>query len=81
MVDTKQREPAAKGEMLYERFIKPLEAEHWGEYVVVAPDGRSVLAPTLRLPLAGAAARLGAGTCAFRIGTIAVAGWHVQVDG
>lgn len=35
-----------RGNRLYEQYGKPLEAEHRGEYVAIAPDGRTVLAPT-----------------------------------
>jgi hypothetical protein len=77
MIDTKQFELAAQAQALYKRYGKPLESEHWGEYVVIAPDGRTVLAATLPKALAEAAACLGPGTFAFRVGEIAAAGWHV----
>jgi hypothetical protein len=28
---------------LYERYVKPLEAEHFGQFVAVLPDGRVML--------------------------------------
>ena len=28
---------------LYEQYGKPLEAEHWGKYLAVHPDGRTIL--------------------------------------
>lgn len=28
-----------QADALYERYGKPLEANHWGEYVVISPDG------------------------------------------
>ena len=33
------------GNSLYETHAKPLEAEHWGEYLVVARDGRFLVGP------------------------------------
>lgn len=36
-------EALKQGDKLYERYVKPLEAEHWGEFVAVAPDGRTVV--------------------------------------
>ncbi len=30
----------------YQRHVKPLEKAHRGEYVIVTPDGRTILAPT-----------------------------------
>ena len=35
-------------ERLYEQFGRPLEAEHWGEFLAVTVDGRTALAETLR---------------------------------
>ena len=32
-----------RADELYERYGKPLEAEHWGKYVAVASDGRTLL--------------------------------------
>jgi hypothetical protein len=31
---------------LYEQYGKSLEAEHWGEYLVLSPTGETLLAPT-----------------------------------
>lgn len=42
-----QQRQLAEGDELYERHVKHLEAEHWGEYVAIACNGRTVLAPTL----------------------------------
>ena len=36
-------EALTQGEELYERYGKPLEAEHWGEFIAIYPDGRTVL--------------------------------------
>ena len=36
-------EAVKQGDELYERYGKPLEAEHWGEFVAVAPDGRMMV--------------------------------------
>ena len=36
-------EAVKQGDELYERYGKPLEAEHWGEFVAVAPDGRTIV--------------------------------------
>ncbi|MHB8577143.1 MAG: hypothetical protein ACYDCQ_17660 [Dehalococcoidia bacterium] len=74
MLDTRQIETAAAAATLYERYAKPLEAEHWGEYVVVARDGRTVRAPKAAQAMAEAASLLGADTFLFRVGPIAVSG-------
>ena len=36
-------EALKQGHELYERYAKPLEAGHWGEFVAIAPDGRTML--------------------------------------
>ena len=35
---------------LYERYGKPLEAEHWGKYAAIPPDGRTILRGQLSCP-------------------------------
>ena len=37
-----------RADELYERYGKPLECEHWGKYVAVAYDGRTLLGTDLR---------------------------------
>ena len=41
-------EAVKQGDELYERYGKPLEAEHWGEFVAISPDGRTILGTHLR---------------------------------
>lgn len=58
---------------VYERYLKPLEAEHWGEYAVISPDdGRMLLGTDLRTLEREAAAAFGAGNYAFKIGSRAI---------
>jgi hypothetical protein len=57
---------------IYEQYGKPLEAEHWGEFLAVAPDGRTLLAPTRNEAAFAAADRFGPGNYIFKIGPIAV---------
>lgn len=64
-----------QAEALYEQYGKPLEGTHAGQYVVIAPDGRTVIAPTLVAAAQAAAATLGRGNFAFKIGERAVATW------
>ncbi len=54
---------------LYERYAKPLEAEHWGEFIVIAPDGRYVLGDSLLDVGIKAERELGLGNYGYRIGT------------
>jgi hypothetical protein len=53
---------------LYDTFVKPVETERWGEYVVVTADGRMVFAPTLYEAVSEARKTLGRGTFAFKVG-------------
>jgi hypothetical protein len=57
-----------KMDALYDKFVLPVEAEHYGEFVVVNEDGRMVFGPTLTTALAAARPTLGRGTFSFRVG-------------
>ncbi|MGH2588941.1 MAG: hypothetical protein ACRDJE_28800 [Dehalococcoidia bacterium] len=57
-----------ESDRLYERYGKPLEAEHWGEYVAITSDGRTLLAPTLAEALAQSAEVFGGGGFVFKVG-------------
>ncbi|HLF79876.1 MAG TPA: hypothetical protein VJB57_20535 [Dehalococcoidia bacterium] len=64
------------GDKLYEAYGKPLESEHWGEYVAISPRGETVLRATL-LEVAEAAAKdLGPGVFVFKVGERAVGKWR-----
>jgi hypothetical protein len=75
MDERRQRELHRRADALYEQYGKPLEAQHLGEYVVIAPDGRVVVAPTLIAAAQQAAATLGRENFAFKLGERAVAVW------
>lgn len=66
MTDQEAREREA--DRLYEQHGKPLESEHWGEYVMIAPDGRTVLAATAVDVFMNGSATLGSGNFIFRVG-------------
>jgi hypothetical protein len=57
---------------VYERFGKPLEAEHRGEYLAVSATGQILIAPTLHEATMQGAERLGPGIFIYRIGAPAV---------
>jgi hypothetical protein len=63
-----QEEHRREADDLYERFGKPLEAEHMGEYVAIFPDGRTVIGSTVGGVLAEATQTIGKGSYIFRIG-------------
>jgi hypothetical protein len=70
MRGTRQR--TSRGEDLYERYGRPLEAKHWGEYVVITPDGRTILAPTPIEAVLKGRDEFGSGNFVFKVGERAV---------
>ncbi|HLZ70311.1 MAG TPA: hypothetical protein VKV26_10435 [Dehalococcoidia bacterium] len=76
MSTNEQRQLTAQALDLYERFGKPLEAEHSGEYVSIAPDGRVALAPTLHATMVDGAARFGPGNYVFKVGDLVAGKWR-----
>lgn len=72
-VDQKRRKLADE---LYEKYGKPLEAEHQGEYVAITPDGRTILATTVREAAQKAVEALGPGSYLFKVGEKAVWRWR-----
>jgi hypothetical protein len=70
-----QRQLQEQADKLYERYGRPLEERDYGQYVVIAPDGRMVIAPTLVSAAQRAATTLGHGNFAFKIGERFVATW------
>lgn len=63
-----ERERAQYADRLYEQYGKPLEAEHWGEFVAIAPDGRTVLGATMLEVAELAESTLGLGVFVFKVG-------------
>lgn len=53
---------------IYERYGRPLEAEHRDEFAVIAPDGRYVLGATRTEVLERALQELGPENFMYRIG-------------
>ena len=60
-------------EAVYDRFVKPLEAEHYGRYIAVLPDGRYVLGDDLTEVVQLASAEFDQCAFAFKIGPRIVA--------
>lgn len=57
---------------LYELYGKPYEAEHRGEFLAIAPDGRTLLAETPGEALREAVRRFGSGNFIFKVGEGAI---------
>lgn len=69
------RRLSEQSDLLYDRYLQPLEAEHWGELVAVSPDGRMILGTDERELLLAAKAEFGPGNYLFRIGPRAISQW------
>ncbi len=65
-----------QADALYDAYGKPLEDKHYGKYVAIANDGKTVLAPSLGEVLAQARTVLGRGNFVFRVGKKAVYSWR-----
>lgn len=57
---------------VYDRYVKPLEAEHWGEFVAVSADGRTILGASANEVGWAARDAFGRGNYVFRVGPRAV---------
>ncbi len=57
-----------QAEELYERYGKPLEAEHSGDFIAISTKGKLVRAPTLQEVLDLSLEQLGKGSYVFRLG-------------
>ncbi len=65
-----------KGDTLYQQYGTPLEAQHLGQYVAIAPDGRTVLGSTVLEVMQQASTALGPGAYIFKVGPRSVGKWR-----
>ena len=72
-VDQKQQ---LKGNTLYQQYGMPLEAQHLGQYVAIATDGRTVLGSTVLEVMQQARTALGPGAYIFKVGPRSVGKWR-----
>ena len=71
------RQRAKQDDRLYERYGRPLEAEHKGEFVAISDDGQVILGPDELTVATRAEEQFGTGTFAVRrIGADAESGWR-----
>jgi hypothetical protein len=73
---TEHQQQKQEADQLYERYAKPFEPAHWGEYIAVAKDGRTILGPTLREVAEKALITFGPGSFVFKVGEKAVGRWR-----
>jgi hypothetical protein len=66
------RRPGSVAEMneIYRQFVKPVEHEHEGEYVLVRPTGEMIFGPSMDKVVEAAHHLRSDGNCIFKVGTI-----------
>ena len=47
MITAPQQSLLEQSDALYERYGKPLEKGHWGRYVAISHDGKTLIADTV----------------------------------
>jgi hypothetical protein len=60
----------------YERYGKPLEAEHWGEFVAIMADGRYYLAPDSLAAAVGAYEKYREAAMLYQVGPRVLGWWR-----
>lgn len=65
-----------RGERLYDRYAKPLEDEHAGQFIAISPTGQVIVGATMREVAKRAAEELGRGNFLFKIGPRSVGRWR-----
>ena len=65
-----------QADSLYKQYGRPLEQEHWGEYVAIFPDGRTLVGPDLLVVSDQALDEFGKGSFVFKVGVKAVGKWR-----
>ena len=70
-----QRRLLQEGDDLYDRYVRPLEADHWGEFVAVSREGRVLLGSDVREVGRQARDAFGPGNFVFRVGPRVTGRW------
>ena len=65
-----------QAERLYQQYGRPMEQEHWGEYIAIFPDGRFILGRSRLEVLDQALAQFGPGSFLFKIGEKVAGRWR-----
>ena len=66
----------AQSEELYNQYGAPLERDHWGEYVAIFPNGRTLVGQNLIDVSDEGVDQFGQGSFVFKIGEKAVGKWR-----
>ncbi len=73
---TRNETQLAEMDRLYEQFGAPLEAEHYGSYVAITEDGRTLLGDSLGETAHRAASEFGPGSFLFKVGERSAGRWR-----
>ncbi len=66
---TNERFPKKQdADRVYEQYVKPLEQQYKDQYIVVTPDGQTVVAPTLMEAMQQGYQVFGKGNFLFKVG-------------
>ncbi len=65
-----------RSEELYEKYGKPMEEEHQGEYLAISPQGKTLLGNDLLDLMKTATDIFGPGNLIFKVGEKAVGKWR-----
>lgn len=68
MPTAEQQERTRYANELYDRYAKPSEDQHPGEYVAIFPDGRTFFAGDVHAVVDKALAEVGPGAFVFKVG-------------
>lgn len=71
-----QKQINKTGDDLYKKYGKPLEDKHWGEYIAISEQGKTVLSSDLNEVFKQSLQQLGPGSFVFRVGEKAVWKWR-----
>lgn len=64
------------GDKLYQRYGKPLEKDHLGEFIAISKTGRTILGDDLIRVMKESLVSLGPGSFVFKVGEKAVYKWR-----
>lgn len=65
----------AESDQLYDQYAKHLEAEHWGEFVAITRDGRTMLGSSADEVGRAANDAFGPGVFVFKVGPRVTGRW------
>ncbi len=72
MTDREQMQRSHNWELLYEKYGKPLESDHSGEFVAISPSGKTLLAPSFGAAVRQATEVFGRGNFIYKVGARSV---------